>query len=155
MKKLDNIITYVIILITLVYGYKAINLPQYGGVIGAGFFPKILTVVLLCLAVIYCILNCIVFEGEDKEFKLDNFKPKEWICPVLIISILLAYSYSLFNFGFKLPTFIMLILMMKVYNAKNWRTMIIIALVCCIVFDFVFRGLFRVPLHEIELLNVW
>ncbi len=151
MKKIDNIISFVILIIAVFYGYCAIKLPRFGGLIGAAFFPKILAVVLISLCLLFILINSRNSDAETETIKFSDIQIHNLIKPVTVVTLIGVYAYSLFQFGFKIPTFILLISMMFIYGEKNWKKTIIIALVTTILFDLIFRGLFKVPIREIQI----
>lgn len=153
LKKRDTVLSLIFILIALFYYYLASQLPQRGMGFGAAFFPRILSYALIVSSVAMILI--VYYRGEDEpEFSKDDFIDIDLrllIKKIAVVVFLTIYTQALFNFGFKIPTFIFLLAMMLLYGERKLKKVFLMSLGFTIFFDVVFRHLFRVPLREIDL----
>ena len=152
-KKADNLISFVFLVVAVIYGYLALQMPSFAGIIGAAFFPKILTAVMLLLCLAFYVLNSLT-DQETKTIHLRGIQPKNVLKEAAVVGLIAAYAYGLFHFGFKIPTFIFFLAMMLLYGEKKWSKLIFIPLVTTILFDVVFRVLFKLPFYELEIFQL-
>lgn len=150
-KKIDNIIVLVFVVMTAIYAYMAVKMPYYGrGIIGAAFFPKILAGVMFFLCAAFFVVS-ISKPDKSKSVGDEGFDLKVMFKPVAAIVLIMAYSFGLFNFGFKIPTFIFFLLMMRLYGEKRWTYLILVPLITTALFDVIFRVIFKLPIRELSI----
>lgn len=152
-KKADNLISFVFLIVAVIYGYLALQMPNFMGIIGAAFFPKILTVVMIVLCLAFFVLNSLT-DQETKTINLRGIQPKNVLKEATVVALIAAYAYGLFHFGFKIPTFMFFLAMMLLYGEKKWGKLIFVPLVTTILFDVVFRVIFKLPFHELEIFKL-
>ncbi|HBR35228.1 MAG TPA: hypothetical protein DD734_11390 [Firmicutes bacterium] len=150
-KKVDNIISFVFLVVAVIYGYLALQMPYFGrGIIGAAFYPKILAIVMIALCLIFFGINRHP-DPEAKTVSLKGIQPQNVIKQVAVVAVIAAYACGLFYFGFKIPTFTFFLALMLLYGEKKWTKLIFIPLVTTILFDVVFRIIFKLPFNELSI----
>ncbi len=129
----------------------ALKMPYYGrGIVGAAFFPKVLAVAMFILCAAFFVVS-IAKPDKTKSVGDEGFDLKVMFKPVAAVVLIIAYAYGLFNFGFRIPTFIFFLLMIRLYGEKRWVYLILVPLITTVFFDVVFRGLFKLPLSELTI----
>lgn len=150
-KKADNIISFVFLIVAIIYGYMALQMPYFGGgIIGAAFYPKILAIVMIALCLVFLGLNSQT-DQETKTINLRGIQPKNVIKQVAVVALIAAYACGLFYFGFKIPTFTFFLALMLLYGEKKWSKLLFVPLVTTILFDVVFRIIFKLPFNELSI----
>jgi len=107
---------------------------------GSGFLP------LLCGATMAFLAIIVFFQAKrmDKEVKRENFWTRGSLIPIFsIISLLLIYAFFLDYLGFKLTTFIVMLLILTQVAGIPWFMGIVESLIitgaCYLTFDYLMR----------------
>lgn len=145
MKKISRVTSVVFFLIAAYAFYMASTFPPGAlGVPGPGYFPKILSVLVMILAIIEFVQS--IKNSDDapetgvKLFSKEN--SRVWISLGLII----IYFIGLFTIGFIISTLIYLFVMLSYFKVKNIFIKVGVPIALTAVLYFVFTILLKVQL---------
>jgi putative tricarboxylic transport membrane protein len=108
-----------------------------------GFYPKILTGLLLLLA-----LACLVQTLRDKTIKsaTEQIPAESWLRIGATLATLIGFTLVLEWLGFLLSTFFLMILLLRAIEAPKWPKVIVVALLTAALSYGLFGWLLGVPL---------
>ena len=115
-------------------------LSEYG--LGSGFFPLLLGIILLILAVIWFILN----RRAEKDFTWRNLIPSRG--PILITLISIVWSLIFEITGTIISLFLLTAGIWIVYERLSWRSSLLGALTLTLITYVLFSTLVGVPLPK-------
>lgn len=145
MKRIGNAISCVFIIISIFVFVISCTFPAgSNGALGPGFFPKVLSIIVMILSSIELITSG--KSDKDESEKEEQFFFKEslrvWVALVIIIIYLISLKYI----GFLIMTPLYLIIMFLYFKTKNIITLIGIPIgITCILY-FIFMILLKVQL---------
>lgn len=145
MKKIANTIAVVFILISVFMFIEAGSFPPgSNGALGPGFFPRVLSVLVVFLSVLELVnsRNAQVPEGQEKVLLFKKENARVWIS--MLISIL--YIFGLKYIGFIIMTPVYLFVMLWYYKIRNKALLISVPLGIMGVLYVVFTILLHVKL---------
>lgn len=123
--------------------YRFIHL----GSLGAGFFPFMAGMALICLSVIV-LISAVSLKKEDRvEFKEPFFLERDSLKKLLLaIVALLVYAFALNYLGFLLATFLFMIFLLRFIERQRWVTIFITALATSVATHLLFKTWLQVQL---------
>jgi putative tricarboxylic transport membrane protein len=123
MEKRDLISSLFWIGIGLIFCVSSMKLGLYNGIPGAGLFPFIGGIILICLSIIVLIS---AIKGKEEKLVREKFFPEKASLRKVLSStlILFAYQMALEHLGYLLTTFLFIIFLLKLIEPQRWITSI-------------------------------
>ncbi|WP_058487037.1 tripartite tricarboxylate transporter TctB family protein [Defluviitalea phaphyphila] len=143
MRKANLISAFIFIVLSIYVISEASHFPNYGGseVTGPGFFPIILSIILIVLSVLLIITS--IFNKDERNTGL--FEKKAVKAYITILSLLI-YVMLLKYVGFIILTLIFLFGLIRFYGMKNYIKISLSSIVATVSIYWIFKVLLSVPL---------
>lgn len=136
----ESIIAWILLLLSILYGYMSYRLPGEFGEIGPAFIPAILAIGLFVLSII------LIFKGRPSSSEPEYSLTKKHI---LLFFLLITYLVALPLLGFLVASAIFLFLVFRLYGIRGGIRQVAYAIVLTLVIYFLFKILLKVPLNLI------
>lgn len=107
------------------------------------FFPKTLAILLLILS---GTLLARAFVGSEAWIPSEKIAPAGWIRIGVTLAMLAVFAFVLERVGFLLATFLLMIILLRAIEARDWRKVIAVALATALISYGLFAWLLGVPL---------
>jgi len=149
----------IFIIVSIIVYLQALNIRtlKFGGALGGDFFPKVLSILMLVISVIWLIRE-IVISAKKKGFDAaTENNSSSWLKKgvrdvFVFLAVFIVYIFSLRYFGFLIPSVILVffnfVLLKDDFNAKNLPVAIIYSLVITVGLWYLFEKVFELVLPK-------
>lgn len=143
MKKVSRVLSWVFILVALYTFFKAGTFPEgVMGVPGPGYFPRILSLIVILLAAIE-LISSYRDKEEEEEIKLfAKENARVWVSLGFIILYFIGLSYL----GFIISTIIFMLVMLMYFRIRNIIVLVAVPIGLTTFLYFIFTILLKVQL---------
>ena len=150
MKKVNVILSAVLIGFGIFYAYLTANLPDRNlpNTLGSDFMPWVLAGCLFFLSLLLLIKT--VFGGSPEQFDF-SISPKEGFGVIFLTVCVFAYVKLMILIGFVLATPIFLALLMLITGSRKWKEIVIVSIFATFSIYLLFQKIFQVILPRGEL----
>ena len=150
MKKVNIILSALLIGFGLFYAYLTANLPDRNlpNTLGSDFMPWVLAGCLFFLSLLLLIKT--VFGGSPEQFDF-SISPKEGFGVIFLTVCVFAYVKLMILIGFVLATPIFLALLMLITGSRKWKEIVIVSIFATFSIYLLFQKIFQVILPRGEL----
>ena len=127
MEKNDLISSLFWLGVGVIFCVGAIRLGLYNGMPGAGLFPFMAGIILICLSIMFLIFT--ITKGKEGEIVREKFFPEKDSLRKVLSSVfaLFAYQMALEPLGYLLTTFLFMIFLLIFIEPQRWMISITIA----------------------------
>lgn len=150
MKKVNVILSAVLIGFGIFYAYLTANLPDRNlpNTLGSDFMPWVLAGCLFLLSLLLLIKS--VFGSSPEQFDF-SISPKEGFGVIFLTIGVFAYVKFMILIGFVLATPIFLALLMLITGSRKWKEIVIVSIFATFSIYLLFQKIFQVILPRGEL----
>jgi len=147
MKKINIIISTVLIIFSGFYAFLTTNLPTRNlpNTLGITFMPWVLVICLLGLSIL--LLFNTIFRGTKEEYNY-HISLKEGSGILSLTAIVFLYVKAMNVFGYLLITPIFVAILMLICGSRKWKEIVIISIVGSFGVYFFFQKIFQVLLPD-------
>lgn len=145
MKKVDLIISIILIAFIGFYAFLTINLPARNlpNTLGIDFMPWILVI---CLSLLSILLLLKAIFGRTVEKGDSTISLKEGLGVLFLTAIIFVYVKAICLFGFIIITPIFIAVLMLFTGSRKWKEVVIVSLVATFGIYLFFQKIFQVLL---------
>lgn len=145
MKKVDLIISIILIAFIGFYAFLTINLPARNlpNTLGSDFMPWILVI---CLSLLSILLLLKAIFGRTVEKGDSTISLKEGLGVLFLTAIIFVYVKAICLFGFIIITPIFIAVLMLFTGSRKWKEVVIVSLVATFGIYLFFQKIFQVLL---------
>lgn len=145
MKKVDLIISIILIAFIGFYAFLTINLPARNlpNTLGIDFMPWILVI---CLSLLSILLLLKAIFGRTVEKGDSTISLKEGLGVLFLTAIIFVYVKAISLFGFIIITPIFIAVLMLFTGSRKWKEVVIVSLVATFGIYLFFQKIFQVLL---------
>lgn len=136
-----SIIAWILLLLSIFYGYMSYRLPGKFGEIGPAFIPAILAVGLFILSIL------LIFKGGPSSSEPEYSLTKKHV--LLFFLLIITYLVALPLLGFLVASTVFLFLVFRLYGIRGAVWQVAYAIILTLVIYFLFKILLKVPLNLI------
>ena len=145
MKKVDLIISIILIAFIGFYAFLTINLPARNlpNTLGSDFMPWILVI---CLSLLSILLLLKAIFGRTVEKGDSTISLKEGLGVLFLTAIIFVYVKAISLFGFIIITPIFIAVLMLFTGSRKWKEVVIVSIVATFGIYLFFQKIFQVLL---------
>lgn len=116
---------------------------------GAAFWPKIVAGTIILLGAIIMVMGVLTYTYAKKQSSgkmaaaTAKVKPR-YLQVLTVIAVLIIYYFAFQYIGYTIPTFLMICVTSIILGYRNWKVMVIIALLISAGLYFAFSNLFGI-----------
>jgi putative tricarboxylic transport membrane protein len=150
MKKVNIILSAVLIVFGIFYAYLTANLPERNlpNTLGSDFMPWVLVGCLFLLSLLLLIRTVFGSLPEQLDFSISL---KEGFGVICLTACVFAYVKLMNLIGFVLATPIFMALLMLIAGSRKWKEIVIVSIVATFGIYLLFQKIFQVILPRGEL----
>ena len=147
----DKVGALVILILSIVYGAMALNMPEAPGIEGSGVTPSSLPIALSVTGIIASLLILILpadrhVSGETSSFMV-AFKGLDWRCAAFLFLLMTAYGLTLKPLGFLISTVFFLCGGFWTMGERRIKLILIVSIGVTVGFWFILTQLLRIYLE--------
>ena len=147
----DKMGALVILVLSIVYGTMAFNIPEAPGIEDSGVTPSSLPIALSATGIIAALLILILptdrhVSGEEVSFTA-AFKGLDWRCAALLFLLMTGYGLTLKPLGFLISTMLFLSGGFWAMGERRIKLMLLVSIGVTVGFWFVLTQLLRIYLE--------
>jgi len=117
--------------------FGSMRVPQ------TGFFPTVLAILLLILAVALLAQG---FVGAESSRAPDKILAEGWSRIGLTLAAMIAFALVLESLGFLLSTFFLMILLLRAIESQRWSKVVVVAVLTAVASYAIFGWILGIPL---------
>lgn len=114
--------------------------------IGADFFPRIMAIIMIILAVLLLITT--FYDKTLKNTKLSDIFNRSMKLPIVGILILTIYLLIMDYLGFIISTIVLNLVLLLIFKVKKLHYLILVPLLTTLIIYYVFSNFLMVPIPE-------
>ena len=147
----DKVGALIILILSMVYGAMALNIPEAPGIEDSGVTPSSVPIALSTTGIIAALLILILptdrhISGEDASFTA-AFKGLDWRCAALLFLLMAGYGLILKPLGFLISTMLFLCGGFWAMGEQRIKLMLLVSISVTVGFWFILTQLLRVYLE--------
>ena len=149
----DKVGALVILVLSIVYGTMAFNIPEAPGIEGSGVTPSSLPIALSAMGIVTSLLILILptarrtdLDGDEVSFAT-VFKGLDWRCAAFLFLLMAGYGLTLKPLGFLISTMLFLSGGFWAMGERRIKLMLLVSIGVTVGFWFVLTQLLRIYLE--------
>ena len=149
----DKVGALVILVLSMVYGVMALNIPEAPGGEDSGVTPSSLPIALSATGIVASLLILIlpvtrrIDRDETESFFMAAFKGLDWKCAAFLFLLMAAYGLTLKPLGFLISTILFLFGGFWTMGEQRIKLMLLVAIGVTLGFWFILTQLLRIYLE--------
>lgn len=149
----DKVGALVILMLSIVYGAMALNIPEAPGVEDTGVTPSSLPIALSATGIVASLLILVlpaprrIDSDRDGSFFADAFKGLDWRCAAFLFLLMAGYGLTLRPLGFLISTILFLCGGFWTMGERRIKLMLSVSIGVTVGFWFILTQLLRIYLE--------